>query len=309
MIKSINLNKSQINLKTLFVDHSTVLMEAAVVEQLRRTSDVKLHTLLANAPLIYDAVGRNAMRSIYNAYMALAQQASLPMLVCTPTWRAGYDRVIQSGINKNINTDAVRFMREIQLNDDIKVGGMIGCKNDCYLPDEGLSVEEAEHFHSWQIEALTEGGVDFLIAETLPNVNEALGIARVMAMTHTPYIISFVISRDGRVLDGTTLEEAIAFIDANTTIPPIGFMVNCAHPSFLRPSSQSSALFTRLIGFQGNASSLDHCELENADELKTDDVSEWGELMLDLNKTYGMKILGGCCGTSLTHLQYIVEHQ
>lgn len=284
-------------------------MEAAIVEQLRRSNDIQLHHLLANAPLIYDTAGRNAMRSIYTSYMELALQAGLPMLVCTPTWRAGQDRVLQSSISKSINADAALFMQEIRLHDSIQIGGMIGCKNDCYQPHEGLSIEEAENFHAWQIEQLANGDVDFLIAETLPNINEALGIAKAMAATKIPYIISFVISRDGCVLDGTSLDAAIEFIDANTHINPIGYMVNCAHPSFLCPKIQSPATFSRLIGFQGNASSLDHCDLENADELKTDSISEWGELMLDLNKTYGMKILGGCCGTGIDHLKYIVENR
>lgn len=296
-------------MKKLIKDNQLVLMEAAIVEQLRRSNDIQLHPLLANAPLIYDVAGRNAMRSIYTSYMELALQVGLPMLVCTPTWRAAQDRVLQSGISKNINADAVQFMQEIRLNDSIRIGGMIGCKNDCYQPLEGLSIEEAESFHAWQIEQLADGGVDFLIAVTLPSLNEALGIAKAMAATRIPYIISFVISREGRVLDGSSLDAAIEFIDANTDINPIGYMVNCAHPSFLRPQIQSPGTFSRLIGFQGNASSLDHCDLENADELKIDSISEWGELMLDLNTTYGMKILGGCCGTSIDHLKFIVENR
>jgi homocysteine S-methyltransferase len=296
-------------LEKLLEDGPLVLMEAAVVEQLRRSGDIKLHPLLANAPLIYDKAGRIAMQSIYTSYMELGRQAELPILVCTPTWRAGQDRVLQSETSKSINIDAVHFMKEIRIHESIRIGGMIGSKNDCYLPNDGLSVEAAQDFHAWQIEQLVNGGVDFLIAETIPNINEALGIAKAMESAQIPYIISFVISRNGRVLDGTSLDAAIEFIDANTSVNPVGYMVNCAHPSFLRPAHQLPHTYTRLIGFQGNASSLDHCDLENADELKADSISEWGELMLDLNTTYSMKILGGCCGTGVDHLKYIVEHR
>ncbi len=290
-------------------DNPMVLMEAAIVEQLRRSKQVQLHDLLANAPLIYNPLARKTMSSIYEAYMALSLQANLPMLVCTPTWRASKDRVLASGVSKTINADAVSFMQEIRLDESIQIGGMIGCKNDCYLPAEGLSVAEAESYHAWQIEQLAHSGVDFLIAETLPSVQEALGIAKAMSATKAPYIISFVISREGCVLDGNSLDAAIAFIDANVHNKPIGYMVNCAHPSFLRPEIHSPATFTRLLGFQANASSLDHCDLENATELKTDSISEWGKLMLDLHKTHGMKILGGCCGTGLDHLKYLVENR
>jgi homocysteine S-methyltransferase len=30
--------------------------------------------------------------------------------------------------------------------------------------------------------------------------------------------------------------------------------------------------------------------------------------MIELNKEYGVKILGGCCGTNYKHLQYIFDN-
>ena len=85
-------------------------------------------------------------------------------------------------------------------------------------------------------------------------------------------------------------------------------MVNCAYPSFIQPALQPEELFTRLIGCQANASSLDHCELDESDQLSVDEISQWGDSMLDLNRSYGMKILGGCCGTGTEHLNYIINN-
>lgn len=191
-------------------------------------------------------------------------------------------------------------------NGNIKIGGMIGCKNDCYKPSESLSATESKQFHSWQIEQLVQADADFLIAETLPNIEEAKGIAKAMDVTGIPYIISFVISRVGCVLDGTDLNVAIDVIDSETTHKPLGFMVNCAYPTFLCATKQPAKLFKRLIGYQANASSMDHCDLDESEQLKTENVSDWGEEMLILNKSYGVTILGGCCGTGTEHLRYIV---
>ncbi|MES9870047.1 MAG: homocysteine S-methyltransferase family protein [Sedimenticola sp.] len=301
-------------MKKLLEDDQLVLMEAAIVEQLRRSGKVRLHETLVNAPLIYDPVASDVMSTLYRAYIKLAIEAGLPMLVCSPTWRANKSRVNEADISNSINGDAVSYMRALRDSENssdnaVKIGGMIGCKNDCYLPGEGLSVTEARDFHSWQIEQLAKGGVDFLIAETLPNVQEALGIAQVMELMDIPYIISFVIDRSGRVLDGSRLDQAIDLIDGNTTRQPLGYMVNCAHPSFLRPEEQPGKIFSRLIGYQANASSLDHSELEKAGELKVDSVSEWGRLMLNLNANYGVRILGGCCGTGIEHLQYLISNR
>lgn len=254
------------------------------------------------------------MGLLYRDYLAQAEAAGLPILVCTPSWRANRDRVNASGIGDAVNGDAVRYMRELSApwqrrGVKLKLGGMIGCRNDCYRPDEGLPAEEARRFHAWQIGQPADAGVDFLIAETLPNVQEALGIAKAMATAGIPYIISFVISRDGRVLDGSTFVEAFDLIDGHTGRPPLGYMINCAHLLFLCPADQPSKMFARLIGYQANASSLDHCDLDQAEGLETDSVSEWGRLMLSLNVDHGVKVLGGCCGTGVDHLAYLVRHR
>lgn len=293
-------------------------MEAAVVEPLRRAANVSLHPTLVNAPLIYEAAGQQALKAIYADYIAVAAQAEWPLLLCTPTWRANRERVQNAGAPEQINEDGVRFLSSIReelrlkqpkVADALMLGGLLGCKNDCYLPEQALSAQDAADFHRWQIEALASTDIDFLIAETLPAVEEACGIAQAMSSTDKPYIISFVIDRNGCVLDGTPLQEAICHIDQATSRPPLGFMVNCVYPSFLCADKQPESLFKRLIGIQANASSLDHCELDNADELNCEPVAEWGELMLELNQRFGMKILGGCCGTEAAHLQYLVDHR
>ena len=293
-------------------DHKLVLMEAAIVELLRRSGEVELHPRLVNAPLIYEATGREALRRIYQSYINIAQQAQVPFLMCTPTWRTNLARVEETKIRSSINRDAVHFLQEIRASggndpENIKIGGLIGCKNDCYQPREALSAQEAEQFHAWQISQLKQGGVDFIIAETLPSVEEAIGIARAIERSGLPYFISFVISRDGHVLDGSDLSTAIKRVDASTKRQALGFMVNCAYPSFLCAASQPSAVFQRLVGYLANASSKDHCDLDGAQELLMETVSDWGDIMLDLNRNYGVKVLGGCCGTNEQHLNYVVD--
>jgi S-methylmethionine-dependent homocysteine/selenocysteine methylase len=298
-------------MNNILENNKLILMEAAIIEQLRRTGNVNLHQTLLNAPLIYNEYEKIELGKIYQSYIDIALEAEIPFLMCTPTWRANQARIIESRANRFINSDAVRFMQKLRNsqrsgNGIIKIGGMIGCKNDCYKPNEGLSSTESEQFHSWQIDQLALAGVDFLIAETLPNIEEAKGIAKAMERTNIPYIISFVISRDGCILDGTDLNVAIDIIDSETNQNPLGFMVNCAYPTFLCAARQPAKLFNRLIGYQANASSLDHCYLDGADQLEAENIVVWGEEMLELNRLYNVKILGGCCGTGGEHLQYIV---
>lgn len=299
-------------MKQLLEENSLILMEAAIVETLRRSVDIELHPLLVNAPLVYDEPGRRALAALYQTYIDIASATRKPFMMCTPTWRANHERVVESGISSSINVDAAHFLQGIRQSQsggfhDIRIGGLIGCKNDCYLPEQALSATEAEVFHAWQLDQLKQGGVDFMIAETLPSVEEAIGIAKAIESTGLPYFMSFVISRDGMVLDGTPLQAAIQTVDGHTVNKPLGYMVNCVYPSFLQAAHQPSSLFERLLGCLANASSLDHCDLDGSDELKMESVAEWGDLMLQLNHEFGVKVLGGCCGTNEAHLSYLVD--
>lgn len=280
-----------------------MLMEAAVVERLRRNPTIQLHPRLENAMLIYCAEGRAALDELYREYITVAKQAKLPIVLSTPTWRATRERLAEATIETDVNTDAVHFMRSYS---DAFIGGLIGCKNDCYKPAIALSRTEAIDFHSWQINRLL--GADFLYAVTLPEINEALGIAQAMSATDRPYIISFVIDKAGQVLDGTSLEATIKRIDSETERPPLGYGVNCSYPSFLQAANLSASAASRLISIQANASSLTHDELDQAGQIQNDALDDWGERMLDLHHTLGLKLLGGCCGTDASHLQHLTRH-
>ncbi len=290
-----------------------ILTEGAVIEALRREEQIALHPRLENALLLYEPAGRKALTTVYNRYIAIAHEADVPIMIATPTWRANHFRLHEAGIDADVNGDAVRFMRRLKRQwgdwaSNIWIGGLIGCQNDCYRPQQGLDVQDACSMHDWQIGRLVEAGIDYILAATLPALPEAVGIARAARSFATPYIISFVINREGTLLDGTSLDRATATIDDGGPPLPAGYMINCAYPSFLKPKSLSAAVKDRLIGFQGNASSLDHDALDHSPTLRADPVSDWGAHMLDLHRHCGLTVLGGCCGTTGAHLRYLVQH-
>lgn len=289
--------------------HNLILMEAAVVERIRRMPRLNLHPTLVNAPLIYTEKGRSALGEIYRGYMDIADKAGYPLMLSSPTWRTNQARVADADAAQTINEDAVGFLRDLREthpSSSVYISGLIGCKNDCYRPLQGLPTAEATAFHSWQIERLVEAGVDVLIAQTLPAVDEALGIAKAMEATELPYFISFVIGSTGRVLDETSLHDAIGIIDGATKRPPMGYMINCAYPSFLCAATQPSAIFKRLLGYSGNASALEHDQLDGAADLQGEPVAQWAAEMANFHRAYGMKFLGGCCGTDDSHLQNLI---
>lgn len=303
--------KFPLNLLTsLLANSPRILAECAVAERLRRLPEVVLHPTLFNSPLVYGPdPSRNAMAAIYREYLEVARLARLPLLLTAPTWRLDATRVAEAGVPASIVADAVSFVmaRRDEAPPDqppVAIGGLIGPRSDCYRPDLAPPTREAEIYHQPQIDQLVAAGVDLLSAQTMPSVAEAAGIARAIATTGVPCVISFCTGTDGRVLDGTPLPEAMACIDALCPQPhrPIGYFVNCTHPRFLLSAYRPGDL-TRLIGIQANGSSRDVTQLDGATATVADPVDSWAAAMLELQLNHQVSILGGCCGTNRTHLE------
>lgn len=107
-----------------------------------------------------------------------------------------------AGYNESIIADNVDFLRSIKeaANVDMYIGGLMGCKGDAYTGEEALNLEEAIDFHSWQAGLFKSAKVDFLYAGIMPVLTEAIGMAVAMSDTDIPYIISFTIQRDGKLI-------------------------------------------------------------------------------------------------------------
>lgn len=288
-----------------------VLAECAIAERLRRHPDVALHPMLFNTPLIYGpVVAREAMTSLYREYINAAAGAGLPLLLSAPTWRLDPDRVAAAKVPQTINADAVDYLIGVAKahgrGSPVVVGALLGPRGDCYRPEESLDAIAAEHFHRPQIQELAVTPADFLLAQTLPAVAEALGIVQAMASTEKPYLISFCTGPNGRVLDGTPLPVAMERIDQSVDRPPVGYFVNCTHPSFLIENYPAGSL-DRLIGIQANGSSKDVTQLDGSSATEADPVEGWGNAMLELHDMHQVTVLGGCCGTGLEHLQHLAK--
>jgi len=295
-----------------------ILTEGALIERLRRDATVTLDPHLLHAGFIYDERGREALRRLYRQYLDIGVAFDLPMIVCTPTWRANPTRLQRAGLmNRDVNGDGARFLAAIRgeygaYAERVFIGGLVGCMGDAYKPDEGLSAADAAEFHGVQLRALATAGVDFLFAATLPNAAEARGFAVAMAGCRIPYVLSFVVKRDGRLLDGTPLHEAVATIDAAVSPRPLFYMVNCVHPAvceeaFASEASRAHRVTDRVIGLQANASAKSPEELEGRRHLDADPPEMLADAIFRLRRRFGTKILGGCCGTDDRHIAWIAR--
>lgn len=300
--------------ETCFHTSSTILMEGSVGERLKREYNIIFDDRVAMAGLIYNDYARQAMQTIFEEYVAIATTYHIPFIATTPTRRANRDRVNQSDFDENVMEDNVRFLQQIKnkASIDMFVGGLMGCKGDAYKGTETLTIEQAIEFHSWQANLFKDAGADFLYAGIMPALSETIGMAIAMEYTELPYIISFMIRENGKLIDGTTIHNAILRIDNATVRKPICYMTNCVHPVVLKKALSYSFNDTKLVkerflGIQGNTSPLSPEELDDSSDLKCSDAISFANDMIELSKCFNPKILGGCCGTDNTHIEELAK--
>jgi S-methylmethionine-dependent homocysteine/selenocysteine methylase len=304
-------------LRDLIEAGTPILADAAIETRIMFETEIELDPHLQVAALLDDERGRDALREIYATYVDVAWAHGLPGIIGTPTFRASLryvERARRGGLDtvRRLNAEAAAFLSEIRARGDhqpVFIGGVLGPYGDAYTPADCLARDAAADYHAAQAEALSAAGVDFLFAATFPAIDEAHGAAVAMARTDLPYAVSFVLDREGALLDGTPLHEAIERIDGDlgVDVPPTHYSISCVHPTIARRALErlhdaSRSAAARLREVKANGSPLTPEQLVALDHVESDEPDVFGEEMHRLGVDFGIAVLGGCCGTDATHL-------
>ena len=291
----------------IFRESKVILTEGAIVERLKAEFHAEMDGSINHAGLIYTKP--EILEFLYRQYITIGQQHQLPIMMMTPTRKVNFESISQSPFrNKEIIADSCAFLNKIkesygEYSPSILLGGLLGCKGDAYSGEKVLGVEASYTFHQQQTVQFQKEEIDFLFAGIMPEINEAIGMAQAMAETNIPYIISFMLKKDGCLIDGTPLSDAIKIIDDQVVTKPIVYMANCIHPTNLiealnNDKNRGSTMLNRFSGIQANASMLSPEELNHCNILQQGDFKMMTEEMCFLQHHFGFKIFGGCCGTN-----------
>jgi S-methylmethionine-dependent homocysteine/selenocysteine methylase len=300
----------------IYQNSKIILTEGALVERLKSEFNIEMDYWINHAGLIY--THPESLESLYRQYIEIGQKFDLPIMIMTPTRKVNFESLKSSMFNnKNLFDDSCTFLNRIKksynkYSEKILVGGLLGCKGDAYSGEKVLGIKDAYLFHRQQTSQFIEKDIDFLFAGIMPEINETIGMARAMADTNIPYIISFMLRKDGCLMDGTILSKAIEMIDNEIFPSPICYMTNCIHPTnlihgIIQDKNRNSQFLVRLKGIQSNASILTPEELNNSNILQQDDFEKIISEMKFLQNEFNFKIFGGCCGTNDKFLNSLTE--
>lgn len=206
-----------------------------------------------------------------------------------------------TGKVRDLNRRAARNAREARelSGQPVLIAGSVGPTGRT-LPPIGATDPEAIYTAFYeQISALLEGGVDLLVIETIPSLDEMLTAIRVAKeVCDLPIVAQMTFAEDGRTIAGNTAEEVVAalaplgvaVIGANCSVGPLHTrdvlrrMVRAAG-SDVRFSGQPNAGWPMQVGGR--------VIYPSTPEYFADYVREGAQL--------GLSILGGCCGTTPVH--------
>lgn len=269
----------------------------------------------ASYPLLSNPEHKNILREYYSNLVDFGREQNVGVILDAVTWVANRDRGAELGYTaddlKKFNIDAIELIVNVRNeNGDLPtvLCGQVGPRGDGYVLSDLMTTQEAEDYHSEQIETYSNTEADLVSAFTICYAEEAAGVVRAAQRFDMPVAIAFTVETDGRLPTGMSVKEAIEQVDAESNGGALYFLINCAHPDHFTGIFNDEPWMQRLRGVVANASRCSHAELEVAEELDDGDPKELGAQVGKLRKKFShFNILGGCCGSDLRHMKRIIE--
>jgi S-methylmethionine-dependent homocysteine/selenocysteine methylase len=258
------------------------------------------------------------LRGMYSRYLETAARHGFVALMGGLDYRASPDWGSKLGYSREALADAelssIDFLREVArpCKDDVEIlyVGIVGPRGDAYSLNRTITEDDAEDYHSVQIETLKRAQVDLVSAMTFNNVPEAVGVSRAAARAALPLTVSFTLDSTSRLKSGPTLKQAIEATDAASgDARPHFYGINCSHPLEFQPALEPGDWIERIRSLRPNAALMEKQQLCRLGHLVDGDPAELGGQMGGLARRYPhIDIWGGCCGTWETHLDEIARN-
>jgi homocysteine S-methyltransferase len=201
---------------------------------------------------------------------------------------------------REINVEGARIARKAA-RDQAYVAGAMGPLGVRIEPWGKMGTDEAEAYFREQAEALIEGGVDLLILETFRDLNEiGAAIAAVRSISRLPIVAQMTIEDDGNSLDGTPPEQFAPEMERRGA-DVIG--VNCSiGPAHMLETVERMAAVTRArLSAQPNAGRPRDIEGRNIYLSSPEYLASYARRFAQ----QGVRMVGGCCGTTPEHIRQI----
>jgi len=185
---------------------------------------------------------------------------------------------------------------------DVIVAGSIGPTGDLFVPLGPLTIEDGARAFEAQAKGLAAGGADVAWIETMSSIDEVKAAVMGATAAGLPYVVTLSFDTNGRTMMGVTPAQLAQL--AHALDPrPVAFGGNCG--------TGASELMAAILNLESAKAPEDvlvaksNCgipqfvngeiEYSGTPEL----MADYARLALDA----GVRIIGGCCGTTPEHVR------
>jgi len=239
------------------------------------------------------------IRGVHHDYLQAGAE-----IIETNTFGANSFRLSRHGLadrTAEINLAGARAARDAAKSFNVLVAGSVGPLGVRIEPLGKTSFEEARQAFRQQISALVVGGVDLVILETFGYVEElhqAILAARDVD-SKLPVVAQVTIDEDGNCLDGSTPEAFTArlvdwgadVIGCNCSVGPVAML-----DAIERVRATDTTI---LLSAQPNAGMPRSVEGRNIYLCSPEYMASYARKFV----TAGVRLVGGCCGTTPEHIR------
>ncbi|THA63181.1 homocysteine S-methyltransferase [Streptomyces sp. A0958] len=270
----------------------TVLLDGGLSNQLE-AQGCDLSDALWSARLLVDGPGQ--IEAAHAAYVRAGAQ-----VLITASYQASFEGFERRGIGRaeaaGLLARSVELARRAAgaVERDVWVAASVGPYGAAtgdgaeYRGRYGLTLRELERFHRPRIEALAAAGPDVLALETVPDMDEARALLRVVGEYGLPVWLSYTVA-GGRTRAGQPLDEAFAL--AGECDQAIAVGVNCCDPADADAAVRTAAETTGkpVVVYPNSGERWDAAERGWAGGATFDPgrARAWQEA--------GARLVGGCC--------------
>jgi methionine synthase / methylenetetrahydrofolate reductase (NADH) len=199
-----------------------------------------------------------------------------------------------------INAQGARVARHAA-REQAYVAGAIGPLGIRVEPWGKTGLDEAEAIFREQADALASGGVDLFMLETFRDLSELRAAVRaVRSVSPAPIVAQLTTGEDGNSLDGTPPEQFTPVLEA-LGADVIGLNCSVGPAVMLETLERMAAVTSARLSAQPNAGRPREVEGRNIYLSSPEYMSSYARRFV----TAGVRLVGGCCGTTPEHIRHI----
>jgi homocysteine S-methyltransferase len=181
----------------------------------------------------------------------------------------------------------------------VYIAGSMAPLEDCYTPELTPSREDLLKEHYAYAKDLIEGGVDFLLLETMITLQETMAAVQAAEKLAFPFAVSFCVNQQGKLLGGETLEQAVKAVEPYN---PLFIGINCVSPEVATQILQALREMTNRplsVYAQGDGGPDDKQGWEFTEEKNREHYVTRARQWIE----EGAQVIGGCCGTNPAYIE------